>query len=267
MTNFLRKSVLKILKATARNIVINHHFTHSKFCLNSYNHKGYWYYGKKREKETVKVFQKWITNNDYVLEIGGHIGYFTTFYASLVGKNGKVDVFEPSETNLFYLKKNINFLPEDIKKNVSVVTKGAGDVNETLKFYIDPISGQNNSFVENFEGFHSSREHSAESAATVKVEEIEVITLDGYFENASQFPNFVKIDVEGFEWNVLQGFQKTIAKARPKIMVEIQSNAQEIFNFFKSNNYKVLNDKLEEISRFEEYKKLKSANIFFEPNN
>jgi hypothetical protein len=63
----------------------------------------------------------------------------------------------------------------------------------------------------------------------------------------------------------LQGFRQTIAIAKPKIMVEIQSNANEIFDFFKSNNYRVLNDKLTEIIKFEDYSKLKTANIFFEP--
>lgn len=261
----LRKQVLKILKATAFNTTINHHFTQCKFLLNTYNHKGYWYHGKRREQDTINVFQKWVNQDDYVLEIGGHIGYFTTFYAKMVGENGKVDVFEPSDTNLYYLRKNIKYLPDSLSKNITVITKGAGDVNETLNFYIDPISGQNNSFVENFDGFVSSRKLSADDSVEVRVEKIEVVTLDSYFQNTNKYPDFVKIDVEGFEWNVLQGFRQTIAKAKPKIMVEIQSNANEIFDFFKSNNYRVLNDKLTEIIKFEDYSKLKTANIFFEP--
>jgi FkbM family methyltransferase len=236
----IRKLVLKALKATAFDTSIKHHFTNYKFLLNTYSHKGYWYYGKKREEETIDVFQKWVHKNDYVLEIGGHIGYFTTFYVQIVGDNG-------------------------LSKNVTVVTKGAGDVNETLNFYIDPISGQNNSFVENFDGFVTTRELSADGSVEAIVEKIEVITLDSYYQVATQFPNFVKIDVEGFEWNVLQGFKDTIAKARPRIMVEIQSNAKEIFDFFKANNYKVLNDKLIEIPSFDEFSKLKSPNIFFQP--
>jgi FkbM family methyltransferase len=261
----IRKLVLKALKATAFNTSIKHHFTNYKFLLNTYSHKGYWYYGKKREEETINVFQKWVSKNDYVLEIGGHIGYFTTFYAKMVGNDGKVDVFEPSEKNLYYLRKNISNLPNGLSKNVTIVTKGAGDVNETLNFYIDPISGQNNSFVENFDGFMTTRELSADKNINVQIEKIEVITLDSYFKDAVSLPNFVKIDVEGFEWNVLQGFKETIAKGKPRIMVEIQSNAKEIFDFFKSNDYKVLNDKLVEIPVFEEYSTLRSPNIFFEP--
>lgn len=262
----IRKLSLKLLKATAFNASIKHHFTNRKFLLNTYNHKGYWYYGKKREEETISVFQKWIEKGNYVLEIGGHIGYFTTFYADLVGAKGKVDVFEPSETNLFYLNKNIENLPKELSAMTTVVTKGAGDVNETLNFYIDPISGQNNSFVENFDGFLSSRKLSADSSTEIIVSKVEVITLDSYFETATQFPDFVKIDVEGFEWNVLQGFKNIIQKHHPRIMVEIQSEAENIIKFFKENGYTIYNDKLQEIVGYVDYQNKKSANIFFSYN-
>jgi hypothetical protein len=119
--NLLRKSVLTIIKVTAFDLKIKHHFTHGNFLLNTYNHKGYWYYGKRRESNTIKIFKNWIKPDDYVLEVGGHIGYFTTFFADLVGKNGRVDVFEPSEINLKYLTQNISYLPPELKERVSIV--------------------------------------------------------------------------------------------------------------------------------------------------
>ncbi|RZJ70850.1 FkbM family methyltransferase [Flavobacterium sp.] len=259
----LRKTALKILKTTAFDTAITHHFTKRKFFLNSYNHKGYWYYGANREGDTISIFQKWVKPGDYVLEIGGHIGYFTTFYANIAGKAGKVDVFEPSEKNAKYLVKNVAALPDGIRENVTLVAKGAGDSNTVLDFYIDPISGQNNSFVKDFDGFLSTRENSAEAQAETKIESIEVITLDSYFEGKDRLPNFVKIDVEGFEWNVLKGFAETIAKAKPKVMVEIQANAKEILEFFISNGYTVYNDKLEKIADYSQYATKRSPNIFF----
>lgn len=262
----LRKTVLKIIKATAFDAAIKHHFTKSKFLLNTYNHKGYWFYGKKREEETIRMFQSWIKPNDYVLEIGAHIGYFSTFYAHLVGKDGKVDVFEPSEKNARYLEQNIRFLPKELGNIVTVVKKGAGDVNEKLTFYIDPISGQNNSFVPEFDGFLTTREKSAESNAELVTETVDVITLDSYFEGKNKFPDFVKIDVEGFEWNVVQGFKDTIAKSKPAIMIEIQSDADKIFAFFYGLGYTIYNDKRNEIKTFSEYQSKRSPNIFFKFN-
>jgi FkbM family methyltransferase len=259
-----RKLFLKILKFTAVNRTITHHFTNKKFLINTYQHKGYWYHGKKREENTIRTFQKWIEKGDYVLEIGGHIGYFTTLYSFLVGETGKVDVFEPSELNLFYLKKNIEFLPQKTKQIITIENAGAGDINGTLDFYIDPISGQNNSFIKNFEGFLSSRKLSAETASEVIVTQAKVITLDSYYEKAFRLPDFVKIDVEGYEWNVLQGFKNSIAKHHPKLMVEIQNEAENILHFFKKNGYTIYNDKLVEIADYKDYLNKKTQNIFFQ---
>lgn len=259
----LRKIILKLLKITARDISITHHYNHEPFLLNSYNHKGYWYHGKKREQETVAVFKDWITNGDFVLEIGGHIGYFSTLYAHLVGENGKVVVFEPSFENLKYLTKNVQNVKASLRNNIQLVQKGAGDVIGELDFYIDPISGQNNSFVKDFDGFKTSRELSAEQDADVKVVKVPVITLDSFFENESLLPNFVKIDVEGFEWNVIQGFQKTIEREHPSLMIEIQADADKLIPYFKSVGYTIFNDKMKEINTIEEYVKFKSPNIFF----
>ena len=262
----LRKMVLKLLKATAFDTTIKHHHTNGKFFLNSYSHKGYWYHGANRESNTVKIFNSWIKPGDFVLEIGGHIGYFTTFYAAKVGKNGKVDVFEPSDKNAKYLHRNINFLPADLKNIVTVVDKGAGDVNKVMDFYIDPISGQNNSFVEDFEGFFSSRENSAVKYVEPIKESVNVITLDSYFENVQRLPDFVKIDVEGFEWNVIQGFVRTIDNAHPSLMIEIQADSDKLIPFFKERNYTIYNDRLEEVIGLQDYATKKTPNMFFRFN-
>lgn len=259
----LRKIILKLLKITARDISITHHYNNEPFLLNSYNHKGYWYHGKKREQETVAVFKDWINIGEFVLEIGGHIGYFSTVYAHLVGETGKVVVFEPSFENLKYLTKNIQNVKASLRHNIQLVQKGAGDVIGELDFYIDPISGQNNSFVKDFDGFKTSRELSAEQDADVQVVKVPVITLDSFFEGETLLPNFVKIDVEGFEWNVIQGFQKTIEKGHPSLMIEIQADADKIIPYFKSVGYTIYNDKMKEINNMEEYVAFRSPNIFF----
>jgi FkbM family methyltransferase len=150
-----------------------------------------------------------------------------------------------------------------LRHNIQLVQKGAGDVIGELDFYIDPISGQNNSFVKDFDGFKTSRELSAEQDADVQVVKVPVITLDSFFDGETLLPNFVKIDVEGFEWNVIQGFQKTIEKGHPSLMIEIQADADKIIPYFKSVGYTIYNDKMKEINNMEEYVTFRSPNIFF----
>lgn len=262
----VRKIVLKILKATAFDIKIKHHLTKYKFLLNTYHHKGYWYYGKKRKENTIQAFKSFIKPHQYVLEIGGHIGYFTTFFAQLVGEAGKVDVFEPGKDNLKYLYSNVKLLPVELQKIITVVNKGAGNTDGELDFYIDPVTGQNNSFVKNFEVFYSNRENSADTKTELIKESVLVTRLDTWFQNKKSLPDFVKIDVEGFEWNVIQGFAKSIEQKHPDLMIEIHSEPEKIIQFFKENNYTIFNDELREIKDYKDYIKYKTSNMFFKPN-
>jgi FkbM family methyltransferase len=258
----IRYFFLKLLKLTEFDFSIKHHYTGFDFYLNSYTHKGYWFYGRKREKNTINLFFEIIKPNYYVVEIGGHIGYFTTLFANLVGENGKVDVFEPSKTNIIYLSRNIKNLPLGLSKIISIVDKGAGDKNEILEFFIDPITGQNNSFVPDFEGFYKNRESSADKSVSLEKENVEVITLDSYFKNLGQCPDFIKIDVEGFEWNVILGLQSVLKENQINFMLEIQKDEEKIINFFIGQKYNVFNDEMKKINSFEDYLILKTPNIF-----
>lgn len=60
--------------------------------------------------------------------------------------------------------------------------------------------------------------------------EIDVITLDSYFSNLPGYGNidFIKIDTEGFEYEVLLGARQTIAECKPK-MIQIEHNLHHMF--------------------------------------
>jgi len=97
---------MPLLKATAFDLSIAHPWVPpSRFRLNSFRHKGYWYHGKSRELRTMQLFAKLIRPNDTVAEVGGHIGFISMFFAKLVGDNGRVVVFEPGSNNLPYLRQ------------------------------------------------------------------------------------------------------------------------------------------------------------------
>jgi FkbM family methyltransferase len=259
----MRHILLFILKYLKFDFKLKHHYTGFSFVLNSYYHKGYWYWGLKREYSTIQNFYKIIKNGDYVIEVGGHIGYFSTLYSNIIGPDGKLDVFEPSGENLKYLKKNVSLMTPNLSKIVSIIEKGVGNENVFLDFYIDPITGQNNSFVKDFEGFYDNRKYSAEKNAKLLTVKVPVIRIDDYLQNKSNYPNFIKIDVEGFEFNVIIGAKNTIEKYKPSLMIEIQKDENEIISYFLSIGYNIFNDNWVKISSFDDYLKFKTPNIFF----
>lgn len=146
----LRLFVLWLLKRIDRDIAIRHHWTGDKIVLSLFKHKGYWYHGPEREKNEMVRFKRVIKPTDLIAEVGGHIGYTTLWFAKLA-YNGKVIVFEPGQNNLPYIRKNIAK-----KNNVELVEIGLGSEIGEAVFYEESLTGQNNSFVKDFDGFKTN---------------------------------------------------------------------------------------------------------------
>jgi hypothetical protein len=53
------------------------------------------------------------------------------------------------------------------------------------------------------------------------VVEVPVTTIDSYCESKNLKPSLIKIDVEGFEFSVLNGAKKILKEVRPRILVEL----------------------------------------------
>ena len=82
-------------------VTIKHHYTGDRLRLNAFKHKGYWYLGKDRERNVMSSFERLICKGDTVIEVGGHIGYVSLFFAKLAGDTGHVFVFEPGANNSY----------------------------------------------------------------------------------------------------------------------------------------------------------------------
>lgn len=216
----LRRWVLPFFAAhNPGDITIRNPHTRDPLRLHSFRHKGYWFYRRRREASTMQLFGQLVGPGDTVAEVGGHIGFITQYFADLVGRHGRVVVFEPGPNNLPYLRRNTAHLPQ-----VSVVQAGVGESSGRATFFVEGLTGQNNSFLPHFEGLEVNA-RAAGVEPDVQQVEVTMTTLDDEFPEA---PNFVKIDVEGFELEVLRGARRTLQSGRPAMMVEVQTNQAEL---------------------------------------
>ena len=234
MKRLLRRVYMPVLKAAAFDFKLSHHWAPGrKVALNSFKHKGYWFHGKNRERRSMELFAKLLSPGMIVIEVGGHIGYMSVYFDHLVQPDGRVIVFEPGSNNLPYISKTV--APH---KNIILEEKGVGNFDGTMEFFEESLTGQNNSFVKNFDGLAANQEVSFVNVAVVP-HKVEVVKLDSYCKNVT--PDFIKIDVEGFEYDVLLGAKVTLSKT-PRLMVEVQANQAAIFDLLRKAGYRMFDD-------------------------
>lgn len=150
----------------------------------------------------TKTLKKIIKTDDVVFDIGANIGYYTLIFARLVGRSGKVFSFEPESTNFELLKKNAKI---NGYTNIEFFCKAISNSNKTTKLFLDKKNKGGHSLIDKIEDRESI--------------EIKSIRIDDYFKN--QNIDFVKIDIEGFEFEAIKGMSELLEKSNNvKIMTE-----------------------------------------------
>ncbi|MEO7197684.1 MAG: FkbM family methyltransferase [Solirubrobacterales bacterium] len=175
-----------------------------------------------------------------VYDVGAFQGIFTLFFARKVGPEGHVVAFEPYPINYQRVVENVGINHLD---NVTIRHVGVGRVTGELEF-VAPIGG--------LAGRASaSREIQGEIESTgLKTQSfsVHVVSLDDEIKQSSlPTPDLVKIDVEGLEFDVLQGMKETIGEHKPALFIEIhgsgaeakQVNAERVVSFVASHGYEM----------------------------
>jgi FkbM family methyltransferase len=236
----LRRIVLPLMqRLNPGDIYIRHHWTRERFVLDAFKHKSYWYHGKRREQATMLLFAELVAPDDWVLEVGGHIGYVTLYLAQLTGPSGQVSVFEPGPNNLPYLRRNVAAQPQ-----VEVLEQAVAERAGSVRFHLENLTGQNNSLLEHYRvrefnekaGFVADR-----NAASI---DVDCTTLDDFMRTHRRrrsAPSFIKIDVEGAELRVLQGMPELL-RGGPALMVEVTENAPEVLELLGAAGYQPHSD-------------------------
>lgn len=170
------------------------------------------------EPEQTQAFTELIREGDVVYDIGAHMGYYTLLASTLVGDSGLVVSFEPLPANLAYLRRHVRLNKCD---NVRIITACVSDRVGVCQFDRESSSGTG---------------HIADDGKL----SFPTVTLDSLVEQGDiPPPDFVKIDVEGAEYLVLQGAQATISVVRPTIFLSPHggTEGQWCFDFLAEHGY------------------------------
>jgi FkbM family methyltransferase len=231
-SKLLRALVLPLLRRLDWAITIKNPFSGLPFQLLSFTHKGYWFYGKHREKTTMQNLSRHMRPGDVVFEVGGHIGYLSQFFAKNVGADGQVHIFEPGAENQKFLRKNIARCNQCVHINAAV-----SDYTGKALFYEENLGGFMNSLDAEF-ATSSDIAKSQRSNLAIKARKVNASTLDAYATAHNAWPQVIKIDAEGAEHAVLRGGSAVLKSARV-IMIEVSRYHADIFNILTNAGFAI----------------------------
>ena len=158
-----------------------------------------------REASCVETMYKELKEGDIVVDIGANIGYYTLLEAKVVGDRDKVYAIEPAPENVELLKRNI-----ELNKylNVEVCQLAVGDKNGLAPMYLS--RKRNLGTLREVSGTEKER-------FVKKKVDVEVMTLDD-FSKSRPYPQIIRMDVEGYEYQIIRGMKRILKKELPLIL-------------------------------------------------
>ena len=185
------------------------------------------------EYETTELdfIMKNIPSDALVIDVGANIGWYTLNLSKFL-TNGQVMAFEPFSKNHLALQSNIE---ANQFKNIKVYQIGLGNKNEKLQIRYNSAD-------------HNLGMASINLTTYDYIEDIEVKRLDDFTSQMDLSKlKFIKIDIEGFEFEALLGMAEILGKYKPLLLIEQDENVlqsktpevvEKIDEFLKAIGYK-----------------------------
>ncbi len=176
-----------------------------------------------------------------VLDIGANLGAYSIPIAKYIQRNGgKVIAFEPQRIIYYQLCGNVILNRLD---NYTAIHKAVGDFNGEIE--IPEVNYEENSNIGAFSLDKNYREHlDMEQYMTNKLTQVPIVTLDSI--SVDKSPELIKIDVEGFELNILKGGEGFLEKHNyPPILFEawdlawFEEGKRKLLNFLTYLGYEI----------------------------
>lgn len=194
-------------------------------------------------------------NNLILFDVGANIGLYTKLLKEQFNENAKIYSFEPSNQTFKTLQSNVS------ATNVSLSNFGFGEIETNLTLYSNQ-EGSGLASVYNRRLDHFGIDLNLK-------EEIKLRTIDAFCEeNEISTIDFLKIDVEGHEINVLKGAKKLIDQRKIRFIqfefggcnIDARTYFQDFYYLLK-DNYRIFRIVKDGVFPIKNYKEMYEAFI------
>jgi len=187
-----------------------------------------------REPHILETMKRELHEGDVVVDIGGNIGYYALLEAKIVGEKGRVYAIEPVQENIDLLKKNIEL---NAYSNIEVYQLAIGDRSGVFPIYVG--RARNHSTLRQVDSLIENGGISYETTT-------EVIPLDDFLQDR-MYPNIIRMDLEGYECQIVKGMEKTLAKNLPlTLFIEFhfdilkKEESVELLQILKKSGFEII---------------------------
>jgi FkbM family methyltransferase len=180
----------------------------------AYPHSAYWRLGGNDAVVEDALLRYAAIPGRVCWDIGAHYGIYSVGLALAVGPNGRIEAFEPDPVSFRRLTwhRRLNRLTWLYAHQVA-----ASASTTTARLY-------------QYDDFGSTTSHlpyENETVGNVPFREITTVALDDWVDAGRvKPPSFIKLDVEGHAGPALEGMRRTLAAARPVILLAIHTQAE-----------------------------------------
>ena len=174
---------------------------------NDFQEIGYHFNFNEWYNDLLSLFAPYITPGSVVIDVGANLGFTTLLFARMAGMTGTVYSFEPGNKMAGKLEAMVT---ANELQNVHVHRMGLGSQLAELELAIPEYSGN---------ASLSSPPHL--NGKKVVTEKVRIERLDDVIGNSLSRLDFLKIDTEGFEIEVLRGAEQTLKRLKPVIYIEL----------------------------------------------
>ena len=143
----------------------------------------------------------------HVVDVGANIGYYTVLLASLVGPHGRVTACEPDPGNAALLRRSV---AENGFGHVRVVEAAVTDAEGRATLHQDTA----------WHGVHSLARENTVNPGDGRVE-VATVSLDSLMRDATDDVDFVKIDAQGAEADIVRGARRLLNQPHARVLMEI----------------------------------------------
>lgn len=178
------------------------------------------------------------------IDVGAHKGFHSDQIKNIINKESKLLCFEPIPQLYKSLKERYINTP-----NLFVYPYGLGSFERLEKLYMCDQNLMKSSILP---------EQTLDSKVKYKKEEIQIKKLDDF---DLQHVDFIKIDVEGFEYEVLEGAKNIISTNKPLISTEIVWDGERLLRKAVDLDYDIWSTLGFKIKRVVDIKECDKANL------